>query len=460
MMKNMEIHKFNVLKISLLIGFTLSICPSLYSQTYLQKYIEEGLENNIVMKQKSIGLEKSLLALKEARSWFYPSAGFSGDYTLAEGGRTIPFPIGDLLNPIYSTLNQLTNSQSFPQVENREIQLMPDNFYDARFRVAYPVLSPERHYNYMIKKDEIKMAEYEIDTYRQELIRNIETAYYNYCLAVDAKKIFESALGLVNKNLQVNESLVRNGKGLHANVLRAQSEAELIKSRLREAENLRLNAKSWFNFLLNKTLSDTVIYEFINLPEDLYRAVTTEPVITNRSELKQLGTALTIRQSVLDMNKRYAIPRVYTFVDLGSQAFNWDFNSKTRYLLAGVQVNVPIFTGLRNKVKISTSKLEISELELTRENTSRQFSVAAGVSRNNLSTAMTNHASSLKQYESALAYFHLIETGYSEGINSLIEFMDARNQLTGSEIQVKLNWYKVLSAYSDLKRQTATSSVQ
>jgi outer membrane protein TolC len=334
---------------------------------------------------------------------------------------------------------------------------MPKNFYDARIRVAFPVVSPERHYNYRIKKDEIRMAEYEIETYRQELIRDIETAYYNYCLAVDAKKILESALGLVNKNLAVNESLVRNGKGLHANVLRAESEAEQIRSRLREAENLRLNARSWFNFLLNKPLADSVVYEFIQLPDDLKLAVSTDPVITNRSELKQLGTALTIRQSVLDMNKRFAVPRVYTFMDLGSQAFNWDFNSKTKYLFAGVQVNVPIFSGLRNQAKISTSKLEISELELMRENASRQFSVAAGVSRNNLNTAMVNHASSVKQYESARAYFRLIETGYSEGVNSLIEFMDARNQLTTSEIQVKLNWYKVLSAYADLKRQTAGS---
>ena len=456
----MVIVKSSSKSLSLILGLTICYCSSLFSQTWLQKYIDEGLENNIVMKQKNIGLEKSLMALKEARSWFYPSAALTGDYTWAEGGRTIPFPIGDLLNPIYSTLNQLTNSQTFPQVENMEIQLMPKNFYDARIRVAYPVISPERHYNYKIKKEEIRMAEYEIETYRQELIRDIETAYYNYCLAVDARKILESALGLVNKNLQVNESLVKNGKGLHANVLRAESEAEQIKSRLRESENLRLNARSWFNFLLNKPLTDTVIYEFIQLPYDLNLAASTEPVITNRSELKQLGTALSIRQSVLDMNKRYAIPRVYTFMDLGSQAFNWDFTSKTRYLLTGVQVNVPLFTGLRNQAKISTSKLEISELELIRENITRQFSVAAGVSRNNLNTAIANHASSLKQYESAKAYFNLIEKGYSEGINSLIEFMDARNQLTSSEIQVKINWYKVLSAYADLKRQTANSSMQ
>ena len=458
--KYMRIRNQSAKGFSMIIILTLCFCPSIFSQIYLQKYIDEGLENNIVMKQKNIGLEKSLLALKEARSWFYPSAALTGDYTWAEGGRTIPFPIGDLLNPIYSTLNQLTNSQSFPQVENMEIQLMPKDFYDARIRVAYPVISPERHYNYQIKKDEVRMAEYEIETYKQELIRDIETAYYNYCLAVDAKKIFESALGLVDKNLQINRSLVLNGKGLQANVLRAESEAEQIRSRLRESENLRINAKSWFNFLLNKSLSDTVIYEFVQLPEDLNRAVATEPVVTNRSELKQLGTALTIRQSLLEMNKRYAIPKVYTFVDLGSQAFDWEFNSKSRYMLAGVQVNVPIFSGLRNQAKISTSKLEISELELTRENTAKQLSVAAGVSRNNLSTAIVNHGSSLKQYESARAYFHLIETGYSEGVNSLIEFMDARNQLTTSEIQVKLNWYKVLSAYSDLKRQTASSSVQ
>ncbi len=196
---------------------------SLSAQEYLRKSIEEGLAGNLVMKQKNISLQQSLLALKEARSWYYPSAGFSGDYTWAEGGRTIAFPIGDLLNPVYSTLNQLTGTQNFPQVQNAEIQLMPRDFYDARIRIAYPLLNTDLHYNYKIKKQEIKLAEYEIETYKQELTREIETAYYNYCLAVDASKIFESALGLVRRNLQVNKSLVENGKGLPASVLAALS---------------------------------------------------------------------------------------------------------------------------------------------------------------------------------------------------------------------------------------------
>ena len=111
---------------------------SLFGQGVLQSYIDQGLGNNLVMKEKNISLQQSLLALKEARSWFYPSADFLGDYTWAEGGRSITFPIGDLLNPVYSTLNQITGTQKFPQVANAEFQLMPTNFYDARVRIAYP----------------------------------------------------------------------------------------------------------------------------------------------------------------------------------------------------------------------------------------------------------------------------------------------------------------------------------
>ena len=430
------------------------------AQTFLKKYIEEGLSNNLVMKQKDLSLRRSLLALKEARSWFYPSAAFTGDYTWAEGGRTIALPVGDLLNPVYSTLNQLTHSNHFPVIENSEFQLLPQNFYDARFRVAYPLLNTDLYYNSRIKKDEIRMAEYEIEIYRQELTREIESAYYNYCLATDAAKIYESATALVKRNLQVNQSLERNGKGLAANVLRAESETEVISSRLREAENQQKNARSWFNFLLNRSFSDSVVYETLPFPEDLAQSLTATPVTGNRSELKELGTAMNIRHSELSMNNRYAIPKVNTFVDLGSQAADWQFNSQSRYFMAGVEVTVPVFTGFRNRTKISKTKLELEDLSIRLENTNRQIMVAADAARNNLSTAMANLTSSEKQYQSARAYFNLVEKGYAAGINSLLEFMDARNQLTASEIEVKLNRYKVLSAYSDLKRQTASSTLQ
>ena len=220
------------------------------------------------------------------------------------------------------------------------------------------------------------------------------------------------------------------------------------------------NARTWFNFLLNRQPADSVIYEALPLPDDLAMAVSVTPDITGRSELRELAAASTIRQTELSMHKSYAVPKVNTFIDLGSQASDWQFDNHSRYFLAGLQMTVPIFNGMRNRVKISKNKLELDQLAVQTENAGKQFTVSAIVARNNLGTAVSNLNSSEKQYQSARAYFSLIEKAYSEGMNSLIEFMDARNQYTTSEIQVRLNRYKVLSAYAELKRQTAISTIQ
>src|SRR5690606_14078548 len=75
---------------------------------------------------------------------------------------------------------------------------------------------------------------------------------------LEAVKIHESALTLVNKNVQVNESLLKNGKSLPANYIRSTSEAERVKAELNRARNQVENAKMYFNFLLNRELNANI----------------------------------------------------------------------------------------------------------------------------------------------------------------------------------------------------------
>src|SRR3954453_4253982 len=87
------------------------------------QYLQEALGNNLVLKEKKLSLEKSILALKESKSYFLPTTWLDGQYTVAKGGRSIDLPIGDLLNPVYTSLNQLTHGSNFPQVKNVSEQL-------------------------------------------------------------------------------------------------------------------------------------------------------------------------------------------------------------------------------------------------------------------------------------------------------------------------------------------------
>ncbi|MFI5159965.1 MAG: TolC family protein [Sphingobacteriales bacterium] len=444
-----------------LFGILLSIVtiPAL-AQDHLSEYIDTGLANNQVLKEKNISLEQSLLMLKNAKSFFLPVLTFNTDYLSAQGGRSIDLPLSDLLNKVYSTLNQLTSSQKFSQVKDINQQFLPNNFYDARFHISYPLLNTDLYYNKKISDQGVVMAEYETDIYREQLRKEIKQAYFSYCSSLDAVSIYRNALQLVGQNLKVSRSLKENGKGLPANILRAESEQQNVAARIIEAENARVTARNYLNFLINRPLTDSVIAEPHALPDSVVKVLATDPNTGDRSELHQLNTGIEISATVIRQNQSFFIPKVNTYLDLGSQASNFEFGSHSRYYLFGAQLSVPIFSGGRNRNNIKLAQLQRSSLVEQKDQLSKQLQVAAISARNNLISAMAEARTTELQLTAAGAYFNLIDKGYKEGSNSLIEFIDARNQLTDSSLKLNIARYNVLIQLAEYERQTATSKVK
>jgi hypothetical protein len=52
---------------------------------------------------------------------YLPNISFGASYSLSDGSRTIDLPLGDLLNPVYKSLNQLTSSTAFPKLQNQSV---------------------------------------------------------------------------------------------------------------------------------------------------------------------------------------------------------------------------------------------------------------------------------------------------------------------------------------------------
>lgn len=429
----------------------------LRAQEVLDKYIQEGLSNNQVLQQKNISLEKAVLALKIAKSNFLPSVNFSGSYTTAEGGRYTDLPIGDMINPVYSTLNMLTNSNSFPQLANQQIDFLPKNYYDAYVRTSMPLLNTDIIYNKRIEEQKIHLEEFQVQIYKRELVRNIKTAYYNYLTATEAIKVYENAIAMVEQNVALNQSLMANGKGLNASLLRAQSELANVGAQLNDMKNQQNNARNYFNFLLNKPQSTPIEAEPITNSADFLAATNLVGTAdTNkREELLMISQVGQIQSTVISMNKKYWVPKVNAFLDLGSQAVNMEFSNKSRYYMVGVNMSIPIFNGFRNSYKTQVSTLDLKSTEANYRNVEQQLQLAVNASKNNLATVIQNYMASVERQKTAESYFNLINRGFQEGVNSQIEFIDASNQLTGSNLQVKINGYKILTAIADLERETA-----
>jgi len=446
------------LTLLLIVGFSISKGNA---QQILDGYVAEAFKNNIVLQQKNISLEKAQYALKTAKSLFLPTIAFSTTWSTADGGRNIPLPLGDLLNPVYSTLNQLTATNKFPLMENQSINFLPKNYYDAKVRTTVPILNTDLGYNKKISEQQVVLQEFEVQIYKRDLVKNIKTAYYNYLNALQAVDIYKSGLQLANEGLRVNEKLLEGGKGLPAYVLRSKSEVENANAQVVSAEQQVVNARMYFNFLLNRNPEEKIETTF----DDKAGLAKVESLIADlslsggREELKALDQVISINKTALKMNRQFAVPKLGAFVDLGSQSEGFHFNDQTRYYMLGLQLDIPIFTGNRNNFKIKQTNLDIKNAELNASLVAQQLNLTAKTAQNNLRSAYQTYQSSLKQYEAASSYQRLIEKGFKAGTNSFIETVDARNQYTSAQLLVNINRYKVLSAIADVERETASYSI-
>ncbi|CAD0000475.1 TolC family protein [Flavobacterium salmonis] len=423
-----------------------------YSQSKLDAYIAAGLKNNEVIKQHNFDINKSMYALKEAHALFYPTVSLNGSYTKAQGGRTIDIPIGDMLNPVYSTLNQITNSNAFPALENQSVLINPDNFYDAKIHTTMPLLNFEIIYNKRIKTQQASLQKTELEIYQRELVKEIKIAYYKYLQSVEGVKIYEDALALVKENQRVNQSLFKNDKINRTAVLRSDNEVKRIQANLETAIQNSKNAQSYFNFLLNQKL-DTAI------ETDQNETLPAEAISENtqsREELQKLTTVKELNDNVSKLTQSYWFPKVNGFADFGIQDFDFEADKQSRYYFAGVGLEWNIFSGNKNKFKLKQAEEDSKKISSQIDNVKQQLLLQFQVSQNNLKSALEQYYADKSQKESAKKYNEDITKLYKEGQAIYIELLDAQNQWVNAQLNTNIALYNSWIAYAELERANAT----
>ncbi|MEO0340527.1 MAG: TolC family protein, partial [Bacteroidota bacterium] len=247
----------------LLFGLILLLGRDISAQSPLETYIQEALDNNIALQRRHLSYEKSLQALKEAKANFFPQFSLEARYSVARGGRTIDFPVGDLMNPVYQNLNlinQLGQSTTpdypvipeYQNIDNVAINFLRREEQETKFRVVMPVFNNAIWVNQNVQENLAEVDRINIDTYKKELSKEVKLGYFNYAKALEAKSLYENTLQLVQENLRTTQSLFDNHKLTKDAVYLAQAQVREVERQMAEADKNLKVAQSYFNFLLNK----------------------------------------------------------------------------------------------------------------------------------------------------------------------------------------------------------------
>ena len=405
-------------------------------------------ENNEQLRAEHFKLKFAEATLQEAKSLYGPTAKLDALYTLANGGRDIDFPIGDLLNPVYGTLNQLTASKSFPTVDNQVINFLPNNYLDAKIRIQQPIFYPDLKINRQLQSKKINLKQLEIKAFKRRLSKEIMTAYLQWQMAGKSIDIFKDAQELLQEALRVTQVLFKNGKALPSSVSRIKSEMAKIDAQLINAQNNEQNAWKLVAFLLNNPdiTREQVMIQLPELPADT-------PQEGRREELAQMDVGLEMRHLAVKKENQFYYPKLGAQLDLGSQDYKFKWKP---YVLLGIHLEWNIYDHRRHRSKKNQALALIEAQKKEKVFVQSQFDLQSSMAKNNLKSANLQALTYRPRIVSAEKTYQEVLKKYRLGVTNYLELMDARTQVTQNNIEYVIARYQAWIKWAELQYVTAS----
>ena len=451
----------------LLAGIIFSFLSLNGQDSPLQGYIEKALESNLKLKQKQSNYRKSTYALKEAKGLFYPKLSFNARYSVAEGGRTVDLPVGEMLNPVYASLNQITTALAennltdrvFPprQIDNEEIEFLRPKEHETKLRLSQPIFNTDIYYNSKIKEEMTLVEQYNVEAYKRQLVSEVQTAYFNYLKTLEILEHLENTKKLIKENIRVNRKLFENDKVTKEKVYRAQTELKKWQQKKAEAVKSRQMARAYFNFLLNRDLNaeiESMEKQDIDL-KILKREQATQQALQKREELKGLETYNSIADKQLERTKSNMFPTLNAVVDYGFQGSQYEFNKNQDFVLASVILEWNLFHGRKNQNKIEQARLEKKIVNHKQEELRNQIRLEVINAYYDLKAAGKAVEASRQEKQTAKKAFRITQKKYQQGKASLLELIDARNSMTEAGTDLIINQYRFYGKYAQYERVAA-----
>lgn len=431
--------------------------PPLMSNPVLENYVNEGLRNNLTLQQRQLDYQNSIQKLRQARALFFPAVALNASYTVSEGGRAVDIPIGDLLNPVYHTLNQLTGSDRFPTIANTSTQFLPDDYQETYLEFSMPIFNSDIYFNYKANKALVSMTNARRQAYQNELTFEIRSAYFRYLQAQEAVKIYRNTRMVMEELLRVNRKLVENQMATIDAVYSAEAELSQIDGQIAVAEKNHHVARAYFNFLLNRNLQAEILiddqYDFFFA--DSLTTLSNHALVT-RQEIRQLGFALEAARQKTRLHSADALlPKVFLGGQIGYQGNEFSYDNESDYWLLQFGLRWDLFRGFEKRAKIAAAAIEQRALNSQLKMVALQIELEIIESYHALEAAQKALAAATAGERSAQKSFNIIHKKYQQQQALLVELLEARNRLTNAGIARAIAQYDLFISTAALQKAIA-----
>ncbi len=408
-------------------------------QLSLDNALNRGMEENADVRVAELDIQKSEERIEEVQGNFLPSINVNGNYT-----RNLQLPAFFLPE----------GSGGFPGgggggEGGNVLRIGSKNSFQLGAEAQLPLYNNQLIQNKKLAESSLDLSKQQLEANRNQIENKIKNVYFNALLARSSLDVTQQSLENAQSNYENVKRQNEQGVAPDYDLLRADVRVENTKPDVREARN---NYESALNRL--KLLTGIDIQQPVDLEGNLkayYEAFPKEQLadysLKENPQVEQLELQKDLQHNQISLEKSAYHPSLSAVGGYNYQAQHdhFDFNDYfwINTATAGLQLQIPIFSGLTRKNRIEQAQVEMQKIEVQKNNLERSLTVQVENALEQIQQVQQRVNAQERNIEQAKKGYKIAQKSYESGTINIVELNDAELALS----QARMNYLTAIHDY-------------
>ena len=325
-------------------------------------------------------------------------------------------------------------------IMGQTVKMGTTNTMNGGFSAAMSLINAQLWKSLKLSAMDVELAVEQARSSRIDMIEQVSKAFYQVLLAKDSYEVYKRVYDNAVTNHKIVEKRYSVGQVSEYDFIQSQVSVANAEPNVFSAENSIVLALWQLKALLGLDLERPIdcVGTLASYEDSLTSQIDTQNSLINNSTMKQLD----IQERMLMQNLK--IQRAANLPSLaGTINYQWTAMDETMKIsnfkwmgssTAAFSLNIPIFSGGKRRAAINQSKIDITKLQLQREDTERQLRTAAMSYYSNMQTSLKQYHALSQTISQAKRGYEIAVKRYEVGSGTLVEIDNSQLAYTQAEL--------------------------
>ena len=325
-------------------------------------------------------------------------------------------------------------------IMGQTVKMGTTNTVSGGLQAAMPLVNAQLWKSLKLSAMDVELAVEQARSSRIDMIEQVSKAFYQVLLAKDSYAVYKRVYDNAVENHKIVEKKYAVGAVSEYDFIRSKVTVSNAEPNVFEAENSIIVALWQMKALLGLDLDRKIdcAGKLADYESAMSARIDTPTTLANNSTMRQFDIQERMLNQSLKMQRATNLPSLNASINYMVNAMD-ETLALAHYKWMGsstalVSLSVPIFSGGKRRAAINQAKINLTTLQLQRENTERQLHTAIMQYESSMQTSLKQYHASSENISQAKRGYDIAVKRYEVGGGTLVDVDNSQLAYTQAEL--------------------------